>query len=57
MQNSWGKYMLGELIRVRIDAAHMPEDTNRAHADLATSRWHSGSYGPPLARFCLPTTP
>ena len=35
MQNSWGKYMLGELIRVRIDAAHMPEDTNRAHADLA----------------------
>ncbi|WP_048760692.1 type VII secretion integral membrane protein EccD [Corynebacterium vitaeruminis] len=27
--------MLGELIRVRIDAAHMPEDTNRAHADLA----------------------
>ena len=35
MQNSWGKYMLGELIRVRIDAAHMPEDANRAHADLA----------------------
>lgn len=27
--------MLGELIRVRIDAVHTPESTNRTHADLA----------------------
>lgn len=27
--------MLGELIRVRIDAAHLPESTDRSHADLA----------------------
>lgn len=27
--------MLGELIRVRVDAAHLPESTDRAHADLA----------------------